>query len=311
MPTPYREEHDAYLDNFRNTGHKKIIGIGREVVGLRKDGSVFPMDLGVTEASLANAKIFIGSVRDITELKQAELQIAERTHQLEAANAELDAFAYSVSHDLRAPLRAMGGFAQALTEDYSNRLDGNALDYLQRIGKASQRMGRMIDDILNLSRTMRLDMNMTPVNLSAISEAILSQYREAEPDRKVAVIVAPDIVVRGDARLLEMVLRNLIHNAWKFSGNEPQSRIEFNSLQMDNQRVFFVRDNGAGFDMAYVDKLFGIFQRLHPKTEFEGSGIGLATVARLIRRHGGRVWGESVEFEGATFYFTVDNITEG
>jgi light-regulated signal transduction histidine kinase (bacteriophytochrome) len=205
----------------------------------------------------------------------------------------------------------MGGFSEALTEDYSSRLDGNALDYLQRIGKASQRMGRMIDDILDLSRTMRVDMNMAPVNLSAISEKILSQHREAEPDRKVAVIVAPDIVVRGDARLLEIVLRNLIHNAWKFSGNEPQSRIEFNSLKMDNQRVFFVRDNGAGFDMAYVDKLFGIFQRLHPKTEYEGSGIGLATVARLIGRHGGRVWGESVESVGTTFYFTVDNIPKG
>jgi PAS domain S-box-containing protein len=305
MPEPDRGQHDQYLINFITTGEKKIIGTGREVVGLRKDGTTFPMHLGVTEARIANTRTFIGSTRDITQLKQAERKVVEHANQLEAANAELDAFAYSVSHDLRAPLRSMGGFAEALAEDYGDKFDGDGLDYLGRIGKASERMGRMIDDILALSRTMRLDMTLTPVNLSAIAESILSEHREAEPDRDVSVIIAPDVIAYGDRRLMEIVLRNLLHNAWKFSSSKAQARIEFNSLVMEGENVFFVRDNGAGFDMAYVDKLFGIFQRLHSKTEYQGNGIGLATVARLVGRHGGRVWAEAVEYEGATVYFTV------
>jgi len=311
MPEPDHGLHDQYLSNYLTSGHKKIIGIGREVTGLRKDGTTFPMELGVTEARVANTRTFIGSTRDITKLKEAEREIAENAIQLQAANAELDAFAYSVSHDLRAPLRAMGGFAEALAEDYGDQFDGDALDYMDRIGKASRRMGRMIDDILALSRTMRLDMNMAPVNLSAIAESILLQLREAEPDREVSVMVAPDIITRGDERLLEIVLRNLLHNAWKFSGNKAQSRIEFDSLVTEGESVFFVRDNGTGFNMAYVDKLFGIFQRLHSRTEFEGSGIGLATVARLVGRHGGHVWAEGIEHEGATFYFTVEKQSKG
>ena len=305
MPEPDRGKHDQYLSNFLTTGEKKIIGIGREVVGLRKDGTTFPMDLGVTEAKGAYRQSFVGSVRDITKLKQAQRDVAEHASQLEAANAELDAFAYSVSHDLRAPLRAMGGFVTALAEDYGDRLDGEATQYMDRISKASQRMGRMIDDILALSRTMRLDMTIERVNLSAITESIVSQLREAEPDRGVDVTVAPDVIGRGDKRLLEIVLRNLLHNAWKFSSNETQPRIEFNSMHSDGERVYYVRDNGAGFDMAYVDNLFGIFQRLHARTEYEGNGIGLATVERLVGRHGGRVWAEGLEGEGATFYFTV------
>jgi PAS domain S-box-containing protein len=313
MPEPDRGQHDGYLRNFVTTGQAKIIGIGREVVGLRKDGTTFPMALGVTEGIVdkTNSRTFIGSTRDITQLKQAEREAAEHANQLEAANAELDAFAYSVSHDLRAPLRAMGGFAQALAEDYGDRLDVIATEYLDRIGNASRRMGRMIDDILALSRTMRLEMTIERVNLSAITDSIVSELREAEPDKGVTVITAPDIFARGDKRLLEIVLRNLLHNAWKFSSHEAQAHIEFNTMNTEGERIFYVRDNGAGFDMAYIDKLFSIFQRLHAKTEFEGNGIGLATVARLVGRHGGRVWAEGAESEGATFYFTVGTHLEG
>ncbi len=305
MPEPDRGQHDQYLSNFRRTGERKIIGIGREVSGLRKDGTTFPMDLGVTQAGVSDTRTFVGSVRDITRLKHAERATEEHANQLEAAIAELDAFAYSVSHDLRAPLRAMGGFVDALAEDYGDRFDDTALNYMNRIKSASARMGQMIDDILALSRTMRLDMRMTGVNLSTIANSILARQREAEPDRDVSIIVAPDVIARGDERLLEMVLRNLLHNAWKFSSKTSQPHIEFNSTLIKGERVFFVSDNGAGFDMAYVDKLFGIFQRLHSKTEYEGNGIGLATVARLVGRHGGRVWAEGAVGKGATFYFTV------
>ena len=305
MPEPYHGEHDGYLHNFNSTGEAKILGIGRVVEGQRKDGSVFPMDLGVAELEVEGERLFVGNCRDITERKRAERTSYERTVQLEAANAELDSFAYSVSHDLRAPLRAMGGFTQALVDDYGDRLDGEAFNFLDRIGNASRRMGQMIDDILTLSRATRGEMSFAPVDLSAIAEAQLAELAEAEPERDVEIVIKPGIVANGDKRLLDTVLRNLLHNAWKFSGNETRARIEFGVASQDGHPTFFVRDNGAGFDMAYANKLFGIFQRLHGRGEFEGTGIGLETVARLISRHGGLVWAEGVEGEGATFFFTL------
>jgi light-regulated signal transduction histidine kinase (bacteriophytochrome) len=196
-----------------------------------QEGSAARLDallttLGVTEAEVGLAPTFIGSVRDITKLKQAERATLERQNQLEAANAELDAFAYSVSHDLRTPLRAMGGFVAALGEEYGERLDDDALHYIDRISHASERMGRMIDDILTLSRTMRLKMTLAPVDLSTMVESILAEHRETEPDREVSVTVAPDVTARGAQRLLEIVLRNLLHNAWKFSSKTSPARIE-------------------------------------------------------------------------------------
>jgi PAS domain S-box-containing protein len=305
MPEPYLGEHDGYLHNYNTTGEAKILGIGREVEGLRKDGSVFPMDLGIAEMRVGGQRLFVGNCRDITERKRAERTIHERTVQLEAANSELDSFAYSVSHDLRAPLRAMGGFTRVLVEDHGDKLDGEAHDFLDRIGKASQRMGRMIDDILTLSHATRGEMTIAPVDLSEIAERLLAELSEAEPERDTEIAIQPGVVATGDRRLLETVLRNLLHNAWKFSGQKTQARIEFGVVYQEGGPTFFVRDNGVGFDMAYSEKLFGIFQRLHGRDEFEGTGIGLATVARLITRHGGLVWAEAAEGDGATFYFTL------
>lgn len=305
MAGAFHDGHDQYLRNFMTTGDAKIIGKGREVEGQRKNGEMFPMDLGVAEMRVGGQRIFVGNCRDITERKRTEREIGERTAQLEAANAELDAFAYSVSHDLRAPLRAMSGFARALEEDHGSRLDGEALDFLKRIVAASRRMGQMIDDILALSRASRGEVRRARVDLSELAETTLALLRESEPDRKVSVVIEPAIVVRGDGRMLDLVLQNLLANAWKFTHNSANATVEFNTFSRDGERIFFVRDNGAGFDMAYVGKLFGIFQRLHAADEFEGTGIGLATVARLIGRHGGRVWAEGAEGEGATFYFTL------
>ncbi len=243
--------------------------------------------------------------REIRERSWTETELRRRTVQLEAANAELDAFAYSISHDLRAPLRSLAGFSRALIEDYGDKFTGDALDYLTRIGRASQRMGQMIDDLLTLSRSTRGELQWEQVDLSALAATVAAELGAYAPDRHIAWEIQSQVITQGDPRLLRIVLENLLHNAWKFTSKHAIATIAFGSQQTDGETVYFVRDDGAGFDMAYADKLFGIFQRLHGMTEFEGSGIGLATVARLVHRHGGRVWAEGCEEQGATFYFTL------
>ncbi len=234
-----------------------------------------------------------------------ERRVGERTAQLAAANRELEAFAYSVSHDLRAPLRGIDGFSQALLEDYGDRLDGDARDYLARIRAGSQRMGRLIDDLLALSRLSRRPLRAEAVDLSALARAVADELRQATPGRAAVVDVAPGLTARADAGLVRAVLTNLLENAWKFTGRQPHPRIAVGRAGATEPAVFFVRDNGAGFDMAYADKLFGAFQRLHAEHEFPGSGIGLATVQRIVHRHGGEAWAEGAVGAGATFYFTL------
>jgi PAS domain S-box-containing protein len=293
---------------------------------IRKDGSRFPVLLSITALRDEQGALtgFLGIGSDITqekrleaERKQAEEKIrtlnieledrvAKRTTQLEAANKELEAFSYSVSHDLRAPLRSIDGFSQFLLEDYCERLDDEGKDHLQRIRAAAQRMAQLIDDLLNLSRVTRSDMRGERVDLSALAETITAELEQAHPDQTVACIIAPGLIADGDAHLLRIVLENLFGNAWKFTSRHSRAHIEFGSMrQPDGSLAYFVRDDGAGFDMAYADKLFGAFQRLHGMTEFPGTGIGLATVQRIIQRHGGRIWAEAAPEKGATFYFTL------
>jgi signal transduction histidine kinase len=247
------------------------------------------------------------SARDeIAALNQnLEKRVAERTAELEAANKELESFAYSVSHDLRAPLRSIDGFTAIVSESYAGKLDAQGQSYLKRVRSASQRMGRLIDDLLKLSRTVRSEMNRTRVNLSDLARTIANELQEAAPERKALFTIAPDLEVHADTNLIRTVLENLLGNAWKFAKKRTEARIEVGSTTRDNQTVYFVRDNGTGFDMKYADKLFGAFQRLHSITEFEGTGVGLANVQRIIRRHGGQVWAEAAEDRGATFYFTL------
>ncbi|MBZ0301423.1 MAG: PAS domain S-box protein [Anaerolineae bacterium] len=248
---------------------------------------------------------------DITPHKQAQAQIEalneileRRAVELEATNKELEAFSYSVSHDLRAPLRSINGFSQILLEDYADQLDASGQAYLQRVRAAANRMAELIDDLINLARIARAEMHFEPVDLSELARNIVREIVDTKPERQVEFVIQEGMVVDGDNRMLRIMLENLIHNAWKFTSRKPQAHIEIGvQEQPDETCVFFVRDDGAGFNMAYADKLFGAFQRLHAITDFEGTGIGLATVQRVIHRHGGRIWAEGAVGQGATFYF--------
>ena len=228
-----------------------------------------------------------------------------RTAELEAANKELEAFVYSVSHDLRAPLRAIDGFSQMVVEDAAERLDATDVEHLQRVRAAAGRMGLLIDDLLGLSRAARKDLLRESVDLSAMATSVLVDLRSEAPERRVEAVVQPDLVVDADATLLRMILTNLLSNAWKFTSRHETARIEVGVANTDGERAFFVKDDGAGFDMREAEHLFGAFQRLHTTDEFEGDGIGLATVQRLVARHGGRVWAEAEVEKGATLSFTL------
>ena len=257
--------------------------------------------------------------QDIVKLEQADVEIqqlntalerrvAERTEQLEAVNQELEAFSYSVSHDLRTPLRSIDGFSQALIEDYGERLDAVGHDYLGRVRRAAQRMGVLIDDLLRLARVTRADMTQTRIDLSALAQEVMADLCSHKGYGAATVTVQAGITGYGDPSLLRIMLENLLDNACKYSSKIAQPRIEVGSTVQDGRTVYFVRDNGVGFDMAYVHKLFGAFQRLHRDEEFSGTGVGLATVKRVIHRHGGEVWGEGCLGEGAVFYFTLGRL---
>jgi signal transduction histidine kinase len=237
--------------------------------------------------------------------EQLEQRVRERTAALDASNQELEAFCYSVSHDLRSPLRAIDGFSQALLEDLDGKLDAESVGHLARIRAATQRMAALIDDLLSLSRITRTDLALKRVDLTAAARSICDELAASQPERDVKVAIDAGLEAVADPRLMRQVLENLLGNAWKFTSKQPAARIEFGAALGESGPVYRVRDNGAGFDPAYADRLFGVFQRLHAMNDFPGTGVGLAIVERIVKRHGGRIWAESAVGKGATFYFTL------
>lgn len=286
--------------NFPDLGRRLMVLNGRRV-----------------EPSEDGDAVILLAIEDLTEKRQVqdelrrlngelERRVQERTAQLEASNRELEVFCYSVSHDLRTPLRAIEGFSEELLQRYSTGLDARGQHYLTRIRAGSQRMASLIDDLLDLSRVSRGEMRRERVELSVLAQQVAEELRRGDPERTVHFTIQPHLHAPGDRQLLRLVLENLLGNAWKFTSRQPEGRIEFGQREEEGATVFFVRDNGAGFDMAYADKLFGAFQRLHSDRDFPGTGIGLATVQRVIHRHGGRTWGEGLVNQGATFYFSLN-----
>ncbi|MGH8503652.1 MAG: PAS domain-containing sensor histidine kinase [Gammaproteobacteria bacterium] len=321
IPKEYREAHRRGLEHFLRTGTGPALNNRLSVAALHKDGREFPIELTISPLKLGGKFEFSAFVRDVTEHKRwqeevetlnetLEQRVAERTAQLETVNRELEAFSYSVSHDLRAPLRAIDGFSRGLLHDYADCLDERGKADLDRVRAAAQRMGQLIDDLLTLSRFTRSEMRMARVDLSDMARAVAAECQASEPTRAVEVVIAPDLTATADAQLTRVVLDNLIGNAWKFTGHQPRARIEIGAELHDGGTAFYVRDNGCGFDMSYADKLFGAFQRLHSRAEFDGSGIGLATVQRIVHRHGGRIWARAAVDQGATFYFALSPADE-
>jgi len=252
-----------------------------------------------------NVSFGIAALRARQEREQMQKALQERTHDLESVNKELETFAYSVSHDLRAPLRSIDGFSQVLLEDYGERLDEPGKDCLGRVRAGCQNMGRLIDAILQLSRVTRSEVRLERVDISMLALAAAAMLQRASPEREVEVHIASGLEAYTDRKLFQVALQNLLENAWKFTGQHAHARIDVGGLPSDSGRVFFVRDNGAGFDMRYAAKLFQPFQRLHAQEEFKGTGIGLATVQRTMQRLGGKAWAESSPGQGATFYMQL------
>jgi len=291
-------------------------GLTIETLHIKKDGTIFPVESSIHSVQFGDETVYQTVIRDITERKKIEAmqqqineeleqRVQERTAQLSASNLELETFSYTVSHDLRSPLRGIDGWSLALLDDYKDKLDAKAGKYLATIRSEAQRMDRIIDALLNFTKVTKSEMNIGTVNLSEIANRIIANFNVSEPNRKIEYVVQPDMIDRGDPILLDMVLINLIGNAIKFTRSKPSARIEFGKTNIEGNQTYYVKDNGAGFDMNYYDKLFKTFSRLHKSNEYPGTGIGLATVHRIITKHGGRIWAKSIPELYTIFYFTL------
>ena len=267
----------------------------------REDDAADAAATAAADAATAAAEL----VKSRKTIERQASDLEERIIELQAVNAELEAFAYAVSHDLRTPLRAINGFSQAIREDYGAQLDEKAQDYLFRIAAACNRMGQMIDDVPKLSRVTCSDLAKEKINVSEIASEVVAQKRTEQPERSIDVSIEPGLTANADAQLVRIVLENLFDNAWKFTSKQGKAVIEFGCMPDEQETVFFVRDNGVGFDQKYVHKLFNPFQRLHSTEDYPGTGIGLATVKRIVNRHGGKAWAEGKEGKGASFYLTL------
>lgn len=306
IPERFRERHPDHRRGYSAHPHARPMGSAHmPLFGLRQNGSEFPAEISLSPVEVEGVHWAITAVRDITRQEQQKAALRRATEAAVAANHELEAFSYSVAHDLRAPLRSIDGFSQALIEDYADKLDDEGNAHLNRVRAAAQRMAQLIDDLLSLSRVTRTELHRSAVDLSSIAGEIAATLSKTHPSRGVTFRIQDGLVVHADARLVSVLLENLLGNAWKFTSKRPNATIEVASTSVASEVAYYVKDNGAGFDMAYANKLFTAFQRLHSRADFEGTGIGLATVQRIVRRHGGRVWAEGAVDRGATFWFTL------
>jgi PAS domain S-box-containing protein len=307
VPDVLEDRRFARAQGAARTGLRGAVSfpivVGREILGVME---FFSRDSREPDPDLLDTMASIGrQAGQFIERKRAEEDVARRAAELDVLNKELEAFSYSVSHDLRAPLRSIDGFSQALLEDYAARLDDDGKALLGRVRAASQRMAQLIDALLDLARVSRGALRRGRVNLSLAARRVADTLHDSAPERQVEFVIAEEVMAEGDWRLLRVVLQNLFGNAWKFTSQNARARIEFGVTTVEGEKAYFVRDDGAGFDMAFAAKLFGAFQRLHASAEFPGTGIGLATVQRIIHRHGGRVWADGAVGQGATIYFTL------
>lgn len=309
IPTAAAERHVQHREGYVREAQPRPMGMGLSLSAQRKDGSQLPVEISLSPIHSPAGQLVFCAIRDATERRAAERKIrqlndglARQNTELQTVNRELEAFSYSVSHDLRAPLRAIDGFSKILQVNLEGKLGAQDADYFNRIRKAAQNMSKLIDDLLMLARVTRADVKLASLNLSRIADAAAERLREVQPERKVDLSIADDIRVLADPALLQVAMENLLSNAWKFTSTVEHPTIEIGCVPDEHQDVIFVRDNGVGFDMSYADKLFTPFQRLHSARDFPGTGIGLATIERIMSKLGGRVWAESAVGEGATFY---------
>jgi PAS domain S-box-containing protein len=319
LPDDIRQIHGKYEAEYFHKPTVRTMGEGRDLTGIRRDGTRFPVEISLSRIDTREGPLAIAFINDITERRKSECEILElnqtlerrvreRTAQLEAVNSELESFAFSVSHDLRAPLRGINGWTMALAEDYGAALDPKAHQYLSRVRSETQKMGHLIDDLLQLSRMSRGEMEQALVNLTAMAERMAGRVREANPHRRIEFVIERGLEARADGRLMEVALTDLMENAVKFTSTRAVARIEFARAEGRGDAAFEVRDNGVGFDMRHAGLLFGPFQRLHKTSEFPGTGVGLATVKRVVNRHGGEVWAEAEIDRGAVFGFTLGGV---
>jgi PAS domain S-box-containing protein len=320
VPERVRQAQRQYYASFFLQRGGRVAETTLELWGLHRDGREFPIEMSTRPLAAEKGLLVTSAIRDVTERKQVEKHISElnqelkdRAAELESANKELEAFSYSVSHDLRSPLQNIDSFSQILVDEYANRLDGDGRDYVQRLRASCQHMEQIIDALLALSNMIRHELVLEPCDLSVLAKAVAAELKQKDPDRLVDWVIAEGMTAEGDTRLLRVALENLFGNAWKFTGKRPRARIEFGALPQSNgARTYFVRDDGAGFDMARAGQLFSPFKRLHDQSQFRGTGIGLATVQRVIQRHRGKIWAEGIVDHGATFCFTLaDETTNG